>query len=567
MRGLTSIGALSAGEETVVLGDRDLTIDDVTRIARGAARVGISADLLVHERVRSSYEYVKRLVLAGERLYGVTTGLGGKSDTSVPAADAHELQETLLWFLKAGAGKSLRLEDVRASMLLRATSLLRGVSGIRMDLIRRLAIFLNSGATPRVREFGSIGASGDLVPLAAIAGAVVGLDDAFRVELRGEEMGSIEALHALGLEAVRLEPKEGLALVNGTSVMTAIAANCVYDARVLLGVAMGAHSLMFQALRGNTHVLHPFIHSHKPHPGQVWAARALFKLLRGSKWTHGEARGRQSSAGGLAQDRYSLRCLPQFLGPIVDGLGVVARQVEVEANSATDNPLFDGEGEAYYEGGNFLGQYVAVGMDQLRLYVGLLAKHLDAQIAMLVTPEFSGGLPSSLVGNEARRVNMGLKGLQISGNSMVPELLHLGVPLSNRFLTHAEQFNQNINSLGFGAAKLARQSISLFQQYMAVALIFGVQAVDLRCSREEGHYDGRVGLSPATIPLYEAVYAACGVTPTAAGALVHDDRDQSLDSFLDSLAEDIASEGRVAEAVCDTTAALKAPTLALTMPY
>src|SRR5262249_32941028 len=158
--------------------------------------------------------------------------------------------------LKAGAGPRLRRADVRASMLLRANSLSRGVSGIRMELLRRFEVFLNADVTPHVRELGSIGASGDLVPLAAIAGSPIGLDDSFRVDLDGQEMGAVEALRQIGLEPMTLEPKEGLALVNGSSVMTGIAANCVYDARILLSLALGAHALMFQGMRGNTHVLH-----------------------------------------------------------------------------------------------------------------------------------------------------------------------------------------------------------------------------------------------------------------------------------------------------------------------
>ncbi|MGA8806782.1 MAG: aromatic amino acid lyase [Thermoanaerobaculia bacterium] len=553
-------------DDTVILRGRDLTIDDVARVARGGAKVSITTDGRVEQKVRGSQEYVTRLVAAGERLYGVTTGFGGQSNVAVSAENACDLQEALLWFLKSGAGARLPIADVRASMLLRANSLLCGVSGIRMDLIRRFETFLNNGVTPHVRELGSIGASGDLVPLAAIAGAVIGLDNSFTVDFKGKEMSSIEALRLLGLEPVRLEPKEGLALVNGSSVMTAIAMNAVFDSRVLFALAMGAHALMFQALRGNTHALHPFIHHHKPHPGQVWVARNLFKLLKGSKWTYGEKRGGfEHSAGSLAQDRYSLRCIPQYMGPIVDGLAVIARQMEVEANSATDNPLFDGEGEAYYEGGNFLGQYIGIGMDQLRQYIALTAKHLDTQIAMLVAPEFNNGLPGSLVGNEARPVNMGLKGLQLTGNSIVPELLHLGTPMSDRYLTHAEQFNQNINSLGFGSANLARRAVAFSQQYMAVALMFGVQAADLRARREEGHYDGRAGLSPATVPLYEAVYKMCRVKPGRDRAFVHDDRDQSLESYIEEIAADIARVGTIPNAVQETMQALREPGVALSL--
>jgi phenylalanine ammonia-lyase len=551
-------------QDTVTLRSRDLTVDDVARVARGAAKVSITNDARIATRVRESKEYVMRLVDAGERMYGVTTGFGGKSNTAVSPESACELQAGLLWFLKSGAGAQLPIADVRAGMLLRANSLLCGVSGIRMELIRRFETFLNNGVTPCVRELGSIGASGDLVPLAAIAGAIVGLDNTFRVDFRGKTIGARDALRALGLEPERLEPKEGLALVNGTSVMTGIAMNCVYDGRTLFALAMGAHALMFQALRGNTHSLHPFIHRHKPHPGQVWVARNMFKLLKGSRWTFGEKRGGfEHSAGGLAQDRYSLRCIPQYMGPIVDGLAVIARQVEVEANSATDNPLFDGEGEAYYEGGNFLGQYIGVAMDHFRQYLALTAKHIDTQIAMLVAPEFNNGLPSSLVGNEARSVNMGLKGLQLTGNSIVPELLHLGAPMTDKYLTHAEQFNQNVNSLGFGSANLARRAVAFSQQYMAVALMFGVQAADLRARREEGHYDARAGLSPATLPLYEAVYGVCGVKPGADRAFIHDDPDQSLESYIEAIAADIANDGAIPAAVHDTLQAVKEPGIAL----
>jgi len=345
-------------------------------------------------------------------------------------------------------------------------------------------------------------------------------------------------------------------LVNGTSVMTGIAVNCVSDTRLLIALTLSAHALMFQGLRGNVSVLNPFIHQHKPHPGQVWVAQRTSELLKQSRWVHGDGNvDTKPVCDGLAQDRYSLRCLPQFIGPIVDGLTVVGRQIETEANSATDNPLFDGLGEVHYEGGNFLGQYVGVAMDQLRLHLGLAAKHLDAQIALLVSPEFSNGLPPSLaVGSEP--VSMGLKALQLTGNSIVPELLHLGAPLVDRFQTHAEQFNQNVNSLGFGAANLARRSVFLFRQYIAVALLFGVQSIDLRAHCEEGHFDGRVGLSPALIPLYEAIYGVCSRKPTASEAFVHDDRAQSLESHIAALAGDIAAGGSVAGAVRDTVVEL-----------
>jgi phenylalanine ammonia-lyase len=339
-------------------------------------------------------------------------------------------------------------------------------------------------------------------------------------------------------------------MANGTSVMTGIAANCIYQAQVLLALALGSHALFIQALRGTNQSFHPFIHQLKPHPGQGWAAEHMLELLAGSKLSRDELTGQHDyRQGDLIQDRYSLRCLPQYLGPIIDGLSHIAQQVTIEMNSATDNPLIDVENQADFHGGNFLGQYIGVGMDQLRYHLGLLAKHLDVQIALLVSPEFNNGLPASLVGNPERKVNMGLKGLQLTGNSIMPLLNFLGNSLADRFPTHAEQFNQNINSQGFGSANLARQSIETFQHYMAVALMFGVQAADLRTFAQAGHYDARACLSPATIPLYEAVRAVVNRPPSADRPYIYNDYEQSLDLHLARLAADIAAGGHIPQAV------------------
>jgi phenylalanine ammonia-lyase len=443
-------------------------------------------------------------------------------------------------------------------MLLRANSLLRGASGVRLELIQRLITFLNARVTPHVQEFGSIGASGDLVPLASITGALIGLDTCFTVDFNGEELDALTALERLGLPRLHLRPKEGLAMVNGTAVMTGIAANCVYDARILLALAMGVHAFAIQALTGTDQSFHPFIHTYKPHPGQVWTATQMRALLAGSRLMRGELDSRRDAhSHGLVQDRYSLRCLPQYMGPIVDGITQIAQQIEVEINSATDNPLIDGERQVSYQCGNFLGQYVGVAMDQLRYYIGLLAKHLDAQIALLVAPEFNNGLSPSLIGNPARHVNMGLKGLQLAGNSIMPLLTFFGNSLVDRFPTHAEQFNQNINSQGFGSANLARQAIEIFQQYLAIALMFGVQAVDLRTYMGEGHYDARACLSPATTCLYEAVHEVVGRPPSAQLPYIWNDNEQPLDVHIARIAADIATGGRIPQAVTDTVFSLR----------
>jgi phenylalanine ammonia-lyase len=229
-------------------------------------------------------------------------------------------------------------------------------------------------------------------------------------------------------------------------------------------------------------------------------------------------------------------------------LDIIGRQVTIEMNSASDNPLIDPDRGMDYHGGNFLGQYIGVAMDQLRYYLGLMAKHLDVQIALLNTPEFSNGLPPCLIGNIDRKVNMGFKALQICGNSIMPLLTFYGQSLVDRFPTHAEQFNQNINSLGLGSANLARQSIETFHHYMAVALMFAVQAVDLRTYLVAGHYDARTVLSRATSALYEAVREVVGRPPSPDRPYVRNDYEQPLDEHIERISADIGTGGRIPQA-------------------
>ncbi|NEO80019.1 aromatic amino acid ammonia-lyase [Moorena sp. SIO4G3] len=532
--------------QEVIVGDSPLTLDDVAKVARDRISVAITNSTQVLQRVEESRAYIAKAVAEGQPIYGVTSGFGGMANIAISPEDATELQNTLIWFLKTGAGQRLSNADVRAAMLLRMNSHLQGASGIRLELIKRMEIFLNAGVTPYVYEFGSIGASGDLVPLSYITGAIIGLDPRYQVDFCGEEMDALSALTRLGLSPLQLLPKEGLAMVNGTSVMTGIAANCIYDARKLLNLTLGIQALFIQALRGTNQSFHSFVHHCKPHPGQVWAANQMLKLLDGSRLSRDELDGGHPYQDEeLIQDRYSLRCLAQYLGPIADGIEEITKEIEVEINSVTDNPLIDVANQASYHGGNFLGQYVGMGMDRLRYYIGLLAKHLDTQIALLVTPEFNQGLPPSLVGNPKRAINMGLKGLQIAGNSIMPLLSFYGNSIADRYPTHAEQFNQNINSQGFNSATLARRSLEIFQQYLAIALIFAVQAVDLRTYQIAGNYDTPCYLSPSTIPLYLAVREVVKCPPCQDQPYISNDDQQHLDVHIARIAADLISGERI----------------------
>lgn len=535
----------------VTVSGTGLTIDQVVDVARGGATVALSNDPAVIDRVNESNAFILDAVADSKPIYGVTSGFGAMAYKAISKEQAMELQNNIPWFHKVGTGNLLPQADVRAAILVRMNSHLQGASGIRLSMIERMGTFLNAGATPQVREFASIGASGDLSPLSYITACLIGLDESWTVDYDGQVLGAQTVLEKLGLEREELGPKEGLAMVNGTSVMTGIAAGVVYDTRNLLALSVGAHALLFQGLGATNQSFHPFIHEHKPLPGQQAAAKVMLDLLAGSALIADELEGQHEFRGGdePIQDRYSLRCLPQYMGPAIDGLRQIGEQVETEINSATDNPLVDaGRGNTYH-GGNFLGQYIGVGMDQLRYHVGMLAKHLDVQIAMAVMPAFSNGLSAMLVGNTERAINGGLQSLQICGNCIMPQLQFYGNPLTPHYPTHAEGFNQNINSQGFGAANLARRSVEIFQQYIAISLLFGVQAAELRTKLSLGHYDAGQALSPASRPLYEAIYAVIGRDFDEAKALIWNDYEQAMDAWIAAITDDIRNGGQIVQAV------------------
>ncbi len=541
----------------VTISGDGLTIADIAAVARGA-EVTLSRDAAVLKRVNDSRRCIVEAVEAGQAIYGVTTLYGGMADKVVPREKLRDLQTVSLWHHKVAAGPRLPEPDVRAAMLLRINSLMKGVSGVRLELMERYVTFLNAGATPQVFQRGSIGASGDLSPLAYIAGAILGLSPDFLVDFKGETLDSHTVLKRLGLAPLPLEPKEGLALNNGTTASTGVAANCVDRTIDLTALALGVHALYFQALVATSQSFDPFIQAVKPHPGQVWTGKEMAALLQGSQLVRSEAAGdRSHRKGTLIQDRYSLRCMPQYLGPIIDGIAEVARQIETEANSANDNPLIDPDTGEVYHTGNFLAEYTGVAMDRLRYHVGMLAKHLDAQIALLVSPEFNYGLNPSLVGNMAAGINVGLKSLQISCNSLMPLIAYYGHSIADRFPTHAEQYNQNINSQAMNSANLARESLDVLTHFLANALVFAVQGVELRANLVAQTYDATSLLSPATRPLYAAARAAAAGPPQADKPLVWDDLDGFIEPKVHGIMAQIVHRGAVMDAVSGVAASLR----------
>ncbi len=532
----------------LVIDGSPLEIGQVCEIGKATCQLSLSDDPTRIERIATAAGLVERAVDEGWAIYGVTTGFGGMADVPVPCDLAAASQNNLLSFLATGAGQPVDKRHVRAAMALRANVLFRGYSGTRLEIIQRLVHFLNSGATPVVRELGSIGASGDLVPLSAIARAITGHSNSVNVEFGDKEIPGPAALEALNLEPLELRPKEGLAIVNGTSFSSAIAANCIAESTGLMALALCTQAMMLEALQVQIEPFEGFVHARKPHPGQVWTANMMHRLFKEDRAALNGAANSEIQPGGI-QDRYSLRCLPQYMGPIIEGMARITETVETEMNAVSDNPLIDSKSEQFYQSGNFLGQYVGMAMDDLRRFLGLLAKHLDVQIASLVAPSFNNGLPSSLRGNDRLPYNMGLKGLQITGNSIMPMLTYLGNPIVEHFPTHAEQFNQNINGLSWGSANMAWRSVELFQHYSAVALVFSIQALDLRAKMLCGHYDGRALLGETLEPLYTAATLAVGCEPTGKQPFLMDDSDRWLEQDLAALVDQIGSDGAIVNSI------------------
>lgn len=517
------------------------TIDNVAAVSQNQSRVGIADAPDIQARMERAVNAVDVAIEVGTSVYGVTTGFGGMAGQHIECGLASQLQDNLLNFLATGAGQPIDSRHTRGAMFLRAHVLLQGKSGVRMELVDRLVRCLNKGLTPIVRDQGSIGASGDLIPLATIARVITG-NERSRVSFRGEIIQCREALSHLGLEPLELRPKEGLALVNGTSFSSAIAANATYEAKRLLAISIASQSMLMRAMLVQESPFEDFVHQAKPHPGQMWTARAIRRLLK-------EGCPAVELSEDRVQDRYSLRCSPQYIGSIVEGMARIQTTVETEMNAVSDNPLIDGQTGAFYQSGNFLGQYVGLAMDDLRKFIGLLAKHLDVQIATLVTPEFNGGLSSSLIGNRELSLNMGLKGLQVCGNSIMPMLTHLASPLVDHYPTHAEQYNQNINGLSWGAANLAWRSVQLYQQYCAVALIFCVQSLDLRAKEVFGQFDGRRLLGRDNRNLYEAIHAVTETAPSDKRPFLYDDADRWLERDIEALALALAGDSALSDAI------------------
>ena len=423
--------------DTIILGNRPLTIEDVAAVARGNAPVDFSD--AARERIELGRRRLEERLAAGDRIYGVNTGVGGNIGFSLPPEQMELLQHNLVRHLSCATGQLLPNDVVRAAMLLRLATFAIGASAVRTELVEALAALVNRRVTPVVPRYGSVGASGDLMPSAYIARVLVGIGEA---EFDGRRMAAADALSAAGLKPIQFAPKEALALLNGTTVMTACAALLWIDARRALDALLAAAALAVEAMEASAQPFDAWLHEQKGHPGQLAVAAFLRELLAGSGYT-------RASSG---QSCYSLRCIPQGLGQVWEANDDGRAVVEREMNSANDNPLIDPETGSLHKGGNFYGGHIARLLDGWKIDFAAMGNWANALMAVLVDERFNNGLPANL--SPEPGVNCGFKGMQLSVTSLACAVRQMAGPSSIHSLP-TEQYNEDVVSLGMHAAVTA----------------------------------------------------------------------------------------------------------------
>ena len=452
-------------ERRLLLDGDTLTLEEIREVAAGRARIELAPAAL--ERVERARALVDRTAAGDVPTYGINTGFGTLSEVRIDRKDLRTLQRNLLVSHAAGVGQPLPLPEARALLLLRANVLAKGHSGVRPRTLQLALEMLNRDVVPVVPERGSVGASGDLAPLAHLALVLIGEGEAF---WKGERLPGAEALRRAGLEPVVLEAKEGLTLVNGTQAMTAVGTLTLLRAEALAEVADLAGAMTVEGLLGSHRPFQELIQAVRPHPGQQAVAAHLRALLADSEIVESH---RDCSK---VQDPYSLRCMPQVHGAARDGLSYVRAVLAVEANSATDNPLVFPAEEQIVSGGNFHGQPVSLALDVLAIACTQLSAISERRVEQLVNPALSG-LPPFLAKNSG--LNSGFMIAQVTSAALVAESRVLSHPASVDSIPSSAGREDHV-SMGMTAALKARQVAEFTRSCLAVELLVAAQALDFR---------------------------------------------------------------------------------------
>ncbi|MDR2898823.1 MAG: histidine ammonia-lyase [Clostridiales bacterium] len=467
----------------VILDGNSLTLTDVVNVARHNYTVSLADS--AKQAILKSRAYVDALVNEGRVVYGITTGFGKFSDVHISQEESAELQRNLIISHACGVGEHFSADIVRAIMLLRANALSKGFSGIRLNTLETLIEMINKNVVPAIPEKGSLGASGDLAPLSHMVLVLMGEGDAY---YDGKLMDGSEAMRLAGIKPVSLTSKEGLALINGTQVMTAVGSLTAYDSVNLIKLSDISAALTMEALNGITDVFMPELHEIRPHQGQLDTAKIMLKLLYGSeKTTHqGEIK---------VQDAYSLRCIPQVHGASKDAVNYVLEKINIEINSVTDNPIILPDLDKAISGGNFHGQHMALAFDFLGIAIAELANISERRIERLVNPQLSG-LPAFLTENGG--LHSGFMIAQYSAAALVSENKVLAHPASVDSIPSSANQEDHV-SMGTIAARKAKEIYFNASRVIAIELIAACQAIDMNVD----YKDKKLG--KGTQKAYEAV--------------------------------------------------------------
>ncbi|HSN69637.1 MAG TPA: histidine ammonia-lyase [Thermoanaerobaculia bacterium] len=450
--------------ERIELDGATLTLAKLERVAWGDAKAALGS--AAKERMNASRKIVERLVSEGKTVYGVTTGFGVFADVAISPAKSIELQRNLILSHCAGVGEPLARPVVRAMMVLRANALARGLSGIRVEVVELLLRMLEENLVPVIPAQGSVGASGDLAPLAHLAAALMGVGE---VDLRGERMAAADALRRIGAEAIVFAEKEGLAMINGTQAICAIGGLALARAERLLALADVFAAMTLDALEGTDVAFDRRIHDARPHQGQSLVAARMRALLAGSPLRESHRDCRQ------VQDAYSLRCIPQVHGAVRDAIGFASAKFEIEINAATDNPLVFPDGSVL-SGGNFHGAPVAMACDVAALALTDLASISERRIERLVNPALSG-LPPFLVTEGG--LHSGFMIAQVTAAALVSESKTLAHPASVDSIPTSANKEDHV-SMGPIAARKLEAIVDNLENVLAIEGICAAQALEFR---------------------------------------------------------------------------------------
>ncbi|MCS6953902.1 MAG: histidine ammonia-lyase [Bryobacterales bacterium] len=447
----------------VLLDGESLTLEQMAAVARGHERVGIAPE--ARERMLAARAAVERLAAAGAPVYGVNTGVGHLADVRIAPDELAQLQKNILRSHACGVGEPLSQDEVRAMMLVRANVLAKGLSGIRPVVAERLCELLNRGVTPVVPSRGSVGASGDLAPLAHMALVLIGEGEA---EYAGERVAGAEALRRAGLAPLELEAKEGISLVNGTQATLAVGGLKLLEADVLVDAADFIGAMTVDALRGTPRAFDARLCAARPHPGQARSAANMAALLEAS-----EIRASHLACGRV-QDAYSLRCAPQVHGAVRDVLAEARRIFTIELNAATDNPLVFGE--EVLSGGNFHGQPLAFALDSMAMALTALAAISERRVNRLVNPALNEDLPAFLASRPG--LESGLMMVQVTAAALVAENRTLATPASVGSIPTSGD-KEDFVSMGMTAALKLKSIVANTRSVLAIELLAAARALDL----------------------------------------------------------------------------------------